>query len=89
MIGRTNARGTTIPVVINFTIGSTTYNCENGMTWTDWCASSYCPTSANAFISNNTVWYFGSNTIDNVTPNDVIISGANYTYTYYSSGSID
>lgn len=29
------------PTLISFTIGSTTYQAEEGMTWADWCASEY------------------------------------------------
>lgn len=34
-----------IPVIITFTIDSTSYQAEEGMTWEEWCNSSYNTTS--------------------------------------------
>jgi len=65
---------------ISFTIASTSYEAENGMTWAEWVSSSY---NINGFVVNGSEIENGNSVVNyQATPvesNDTIISGRAYT----------
>lgn len=79
--------------MITFTIGTVTYQAEEGMTWEEWCNSeyntdgyyAYNTTGTNPLITNDAgiVMYNGAK----AKPNDVIIDG--YKYGKQFSGGSD
>lgn len=79
-----------VPVtLITFTINGTSYQAEEGMTWSEWVDSEYDINDYFA-ISGGTVWTtelgkFITAWVKDVTPSDVI--QANMTYTYDKQGS--
>ena len=54
-------QGTSTPTLISFTIAGTTYQAEEGMTWTEWCDSNY-NTSGFYTIEGNTGVVFPNGT---------------------------
>ncbi len=72
---------TTTPTLISFTIDGTSYQAEEGMTWEEWCNSSY---NTNGFYYDETRVYINPTDyvalVDGsaVSPNAVILSGTNY-----------
>ena len=81
--GGNNVLGTYTPVtLISFTIAkgssSTSYQAEQGMTWTQWVSSSY--NTAEFYISGTSVYEKGGSfAIESVNSTDAII--ANHAYT--------
>ena len=70
----------TVVTIINFTIGTISYQAEQGMTWEYWCASKY---NTNGFeIMNNEVWkddrYFIRLNRIAVSYSDMIYADTNY-----------
>ena len=67
------------PKTITFTIGGTSYTADVGMTWEQWCASSY--NTDGYYISGNYVNYSGGFLVIGssvVKPTDTIVNGLNY-----------
>lgn len=71
--------------LINFTIDGTTYQAEEGMTWEQWCNSSYNTDGyyvrEDGVITNNV--YFVSTSAGHVSSTDTIVSD----YSYAGSGA--
>ena len=77
-----------VVATINFTISSTSYTADDGMTWTEWVASAY----------NTDSWYIVSNqvqkdgaggsyaVINTVVPSDTIVDGGSYTVSVVGGG---
>lgn len=67
------------PKTITFTIGSTSYTAEVGMTWEQWCASSY---NTDGYYINGTSVYlltdYGTSVVGSATSTDVIVDGKTY-----------
>lgn len=80
--GGNNVLGTVTPVtLIQFNIGTmsstTTYQAESGMTWAQWCSSSY--NTAEFYISGTSVYEKGGGrSIENVNSTDTITANATY-----------
>lgn len=85
---------TTEVTLISFTIDGTTYQAEQGMTWSEWCNSEYSKNGTTEYralnssivgVINNIVVLQMS--INGVVPTDTIVSGQAYTtYTYIPGG---
>lgn len=45
------------PTIITFTIGSASYQAEEGMTWEQWCSSSY--NTAGYYVSGSSIYESG------------------------------
>ena len=78
--------GVTPSSVISFTVhhsGSddVVYNAESGMTWAEWCDSSY-NTDGYSILYGSVVYSDGIKTIQNQSPSDVIIGGTTYILSY-------
>lgn len=91
--GKTLVGGTAYEVgfvkIITFTIQSTTYQAEEGMTWAEWCGSEY--DTNGAYIDSAGKVYPNSNlhgSLAGVTSSDVIIEGMAYTIVH-GGGSND
>ena len=70
--------------LISFTIGGTTYQAEEGMTWSQWCNSSY---SANNYvIYNNEVQTSDHMNRINVLPSDTIVANTTYVLAHMGGG---
>ena len=69
------------PSAFTFTIGSDTYSCDFGMTWTTWVASAY--NTASFTISNNKVYDSNNNVVQlngvDIADTDMIKYGDEYT----------
>ena len=72
--------------LITFTIGSTTYQAMNGMTWGEWVDSEY---NVNEYyLYSNTIYSnSGNHYVAEVTGTDTIKDNFAYTLTYRGSGS--
>ena len=72
--------------LISFTIAGTSYQAEEGMTWTEWCASSYNTDgyfiTSNYIVTKNEEYRVASS----ATPTDIITSGTNYNLSSYGGG---
>lgn len=67
--------------LINFSVGTDTFQAEEGMTWAEWIASSY--NTANFIVLNGHVYrstYIGYNHNDLVSTTDIIENGRHYVY---------
>ena len=81
--------------LMSFTIDSSTYQVEVGMTWRQWTQSSYCPSSDSFSIVDDHIYinngnkYIVESSIDGpyVQPDDVISPSTNY-YKYVSHGPV-
>lgn len=71
--------------LISFSIGSTTYQAEEGMTWAEWCDSEY--NTGGYYISDTRVKISAQVYIKNVVPTNTITNGS--AYTLYNSGAAD
>lgn len=72
-------------VLISFTINGTTYQAEEGMTWGEWCNSSYntygyVKSSSSEYISANVGHDYVAFSDSLVESDDVIINNRNYTH---------
>ena len=73
--------------VISFTVHNTAtyldtvYNAESGMTWTEWCDSSY-NTDGYRILYGSVVYSDGTKTIQNQSPSDEIIGWTTYILSY-------
>ena len=65
------------PTLINFTIGTSDFQAERGMTWEQWVNSSY--NTEGFFTENNLVLFPGGETpVDQIQPTDIIVDGEQY-----------
>lgn len=71
---------TIVGALISFTLNDVIHQARSGMTWAQWCESAY-NTGGWSVSENNIMRNDGTEIIDNVTPTDVIIAEAAYTYT--------
>ena len=72
--------------LITFTIGSTTYQAEEGMTWTEWVNSSY---NTGSFVIESGLVKPAAGVhaiIGGQTPTDVIVDGGSYAYSNSGGG---
>lgn len=74
--------------LIAFTIDGTAYPAEDGMTWVEWCGSSY-NTGGFRADSGGSVFTSDSFAIVDVNINDVIVSGKAYDISHLQSGGAD
>ena len=72
--------------LISFTIAGTSYQAEEGMTWTEWCASSYNTDGYFINTSNYIVTKDEENRVGSATPTDIITSGTAYNLSSYGGG---
>lgn len=74
-----------VPTLIDFTIGITDYQAEEGMTWAQWCDSEY--NTCGCIYEGVDGWIYGE-TLDHIVStnsipiiaSDIITSGTNYTW---------
>lgn len=82
----------TTPTLITFTVGSTTYQAEEDMTWYEWCNSEYNTSSFVCTDPSYTVWgssnymnHVARNDETNVAGSDYIINGETYILKHVTS----